>query len=232
MKNGVYNWYENINRIIDSPTQQMLEKMQMIESRLTLSESVRDIMIPSDSALRAAQDATRYLENSATNQIKSIVEQVSVVSDPIAHSYDNFYSKIRNLQEAILEILPLDLQDKESQETNSTQSVIVVPKLNTQQILQWLINVLIPIAISIYLGNQNTEQLERHHKEQMEQNERHHKEKMEQNERHHKEVLRQNHENALRLETAIQEMLSAIASFSAEQLDASEANQPTPEDGE
>ncbi|MBJ6360878.1 hypothetical protein ACFOQM_06140 [Paenibacillus sp. GCM10012307] len=221
MKNDAYNWLQTINRIVDSPAQQMIEKMKMIESRLTLSDRVRDILLPSDSALRAAQDATRYMESSAANQIKSIVEQVSVINDPFSHSYDKFYTKIRNLQEAILDTLPLDIQDEESQKTTPDGTGIGAQRLNIQQILNFVINVLIPLALTIYTGNQSTEQLERHHIEQMEQNER-----------HHKEALQQNSENALRLEAAIQEMLNAIASFAPEQLDAPEANQSTPADGE
>ncbi|MGG0794655.1 hypothetical protein ABE137_11705 [Brevibacillus laterosporus] len=162
-----------------------------------------------------------------TNEsIRHLQELVNKISHPLPLQIpDSIYPSIDKLSSTLLDVLP------KKEHADSSAPIIEPPsdsqeslELWTWEKLKWFLEIIIPIIITWHLSNVGSEQLDRHHKEDLQQRERHHQELLIEEQKQTK-LLEKRIENEKRLTDALNNVTKTIDQYISESPDDPEVDQ-------
>ncbi|NMM52129.1 hypothetical protein [Paenibacillus aquistagni] len=183
-------WYETINRIqqITSPAKEF-------------QISVQDLFAPINQALKQADEIAKSFDisgslNNLYRDWEKTFDKIKKLDLTDQEIPSEIQPRLNELTSALWESIPIDnFMDHTDEETPITESEKIYP---SNEIVNWnklfaILSFLIPLALSVHLSNQSSEQLERIHNEQKIQNNQQHQEMLEE-ERKQTELLREQNE--------------------------------------
>ncbi|AYB38538.1 hypothetical protein [Brevibacillus laterosporus] len=156
-----------------------------------------------------------------TNEsIHQLHEMVKKISHPLPLQIpDSIYPSLDELSSTLLDVLP------KKEHADLSAPIIEVPsdpqeslELWTWEKLKWFLEIIIPIIITWHLSNVGSEQLDRHHKEDLQQRERHHQELLIEEQKQTR-LLEERIEHEKRLTDALNNVTKAIDQYISESPD-------------